>query len=1126
MMKPIVVALALVGISASLCRAEADGQTAARMWEQEVTIPTYRIGEPEKDPIFYSGRSYQGAKGPVYPYPLLDKLSDLKDDRKYQAVFLENPYVQFSILPELGGRVFSGQDRGNGYDFLYRQHVIKPALIGMIGAWISGGIEWDIPHHHRATTFMPVAYRLVENADGSKTVWLGEIERRHRMKWLVGLTLFPDKSYLKTTVKLFNRTPLAHSLLYFANVAVPANAYYQVIFPPGTRYGTQHGKSEFVDWPIGRGVYGGQDRSRVDVSWWKNLPTPVSIFAWNHEDDFFGGYDHGKKAGLAIVADHYVAPGKKFFAWGNGPEGDLWNKLLTDADGPYLELMSGGYSDNQPDYSWIEPGEVKVVEQYFYPIRDLGGIKNANLDAAVNLDVGDRIRFALNTTAEFRNARVVLRAADKVLFERRVTISPAQPFSHELPLPPGAKAEDLRVSLIAAGGKELISYAPAQHASGTMPPRVEPPPAPKDIKTVEELYLAGLRLEQFHSPTREPYPYYEEALRRDPGDYRSNAAMGILACKRALYAEAEKYLAVAVGRASRNYTRPKDGEALYYLGVALRGQGKDKEADDAFLRAAWDVAWLGAANTALAESACRGGEFLHALEFLDRAIAVGAMNTKALGLRIAVLRKLRRSGQAIALAQQLDEIDPLDPWPDHELCLLESPEAANSPLTGIPGHAGQRQIDTLPHVGTLASDVQPYLELAIDYGNCGMYEEATGVLRLAIAASPGKYKVDPMIYYHLGYCRLKQGRRQEADEAFRTAAQMSPDYCFPFCLESIEVLRIAMAHNPRDARAAYYLGNLLYDIQPDAATRSWEQARAIHGKWAAVHRNLGWAYAHAEHDNAKAIASLETAVACDPHDPRLYTELDVLYDAVNADLQKRLTLLERNHDTIAQRDDALLREISLLILLGHYDRALELLGSHHFRLWEGETGVHDVYADALLLRGQQSLKSGNDAAARKDFEAALDYPDRFETAKAGRGQGRLAEIHYFLGLVCEAEGQADQARRHFEQAAAKTAGSPAVRYYQGLAARKLGQDARAARIFDELIRLGQDRMQAADDLDFFAKFGTRQSPAVRKADAHWLTGLGLLGKGQPVEARKQFEAALQARNSHLGARVMLATVRN
>jgi tetratricopeptide (TPR) repeat protein len=1088
--------------------AATEGQVGARMWEQDVTIPTYRTGEPDKDPIFYNGRSYQGAKGPVYPYALLDKLSDEKVDRKYHAVILENPYVQFSILPELGGRVFSGQDRSNGYDFIYRQHVIKPALIGMIGAWISGGIEWDIPHHHRASTFMPVAYRLIENPDGSKTVWLGEIERRERMKWLVGLTIFPDRSYLKATVKLFNRTPLAHSLLYFANVGVPANAGYQVIFPPGTRFGTQHGKSEFIDWPIGHGVYGGLDRSGVDLSWWKNLPTPVSIFAWNHEDDFFGGYDHGKKAGLAIVADHHVAPGKKFFAWGNGPEGEMWSKLLTDADGPYLELMSGGYSDNQPDYSWIEPGEVKVVEQYFYPIRELGGIKNANIDAAVNLDVGDRIRFALNTTSEFRDARVVLQAGDRVLFEKRITISPAQPFVQQLPLPANMKPEDVKVSLIAADGKEIIRYAPAPRASGAKPPRVEPPPAPKEIKTIEELYLAGLRLEQFHNPAREPYPYYEEALRRDPRDYRSNVALGILACKRGLYLEAEKHLAVAVQRVSRNYTRPKDGEALYYLGVALRGQGKAKQSDDAFHEAAWDLAWNGAANVALAESAGRRGDWSKALEFIDRAIAVGTMNTKALSLKTALLRKLKRSEEAVDLAEQALKIDPLDAWAACERRKLRSSATQDAVLSSI-----------------LSSDAQACLELAADYGNCGMYDDAVETLHQIIAVSADKSRIDPMVYYFLGYYCLKKGLEADADAAFQLAERMSPDHCFPFQLESIDVLRTAMARNPRDARAACYLGNLLYDIQPEAAVRAWERARDLDGKWALVHRNLGWAYAHAQHDNAKAIASLEAAVACNSQDPRLYAELDGLYDDVNAEPSKRLALLERNHATVANRDDALLREISLLILLGRYDRALELMQDHHFRLWEGETGVHDVYVGALMLRGQQSLKAGSYAAARKDFQAALEYPERFETAKDRRGQGHWAEIDYFFGVLSEAEGKSSDARRHFEQSVATKAGAPEMRYYQALAARKLGQDAKAAELWDGLIRTGRERLRAAGELDFFAKFGTRQSASVRTADAYWFIGLGLLGKGQTADARKQFEAALQSHASHLGARVMLAATK-
>ena len=246
--------------------------------------------------------------------------------------------------------------------------MIKPALIGMLGAWISGGVEWNVPHHHRASSFMPVDWTTEERADGSKTVWVGEIERRHGLKWRVGMTLHPDRSYLELTVHLVNRSPVAHSFLFWINPAVHANAQYQVIFPPSTEWTVQHGKPEFASWPIARQIYGGVDYTRgVDISWWKNHPSPVSFFAWDSRADFFGGYDHGRQAGVVHVADHHVVPGKKFFEWGNGPTGEMWDTILTDEDGPYLELMAGAFSDNQPDYSWIQPGEVKTWKHYWYP---------------------------------------------------------------------------------------------------------------------------------------------------------------------------------------------------------------------------------------------------------------------------------------------------------------------------------------------------------------------------------------------------------------------------------------------------------------------------------------------------------------------------------------------------------------------------------------------------------------------------------------------------------------------------------------------------------------------------------------------------------------------------------------
>jgi tetratricopeptide (TPR) repeat protein len=1126
------------------------GPSSVQMREEALVIPTYQPGAPDKNPIFFSGRSYQGAKGPVYPYPLFDKLTDVRKDKSYRAVYLENEYVQFCVLPELGGRIFIGLDKTNQYDFFYRQHVIKPALIGMVGAWISGGVEWNIPHHHRASTFMPVDYRLVGNADGSKTVWLGEIELRHRMKWLVGLTLHPGKSYLEATVKLFNRTPLPHSMLYFSNVAVHANPDYQVIFPPSTEFGTQHGKKEFVHWPIGRETYGGLDRRGVDLSWWKNHPTPVSIFAWNYEDDFFGGYDHGKQAGVVHVADHHTVPGKKFFEFSNSEEGRMWDKVLTDQDGPYLELMAGSYSDNQPDYSWVQPYEVKVVKQYWYPIRQLGGIKNANLQAAVNLEVisagaanknsplpragegqGVRARVAVNTP-ERRRGQVRLEAGGKLLFAEDVEISPERPYVKEVPLPAGVKAGDLKVAFISEEGRELIAYRPAPPKGGPMPKPVEPPPPPKEIKTNEELYLAGLRLEQFHSPALEPYPYYEEALRRDPGDSRVNVALAILSCKRGMYAEAEKHLNAAIERITRNYTSPKDGEAFYYLGVALKAQGKYDAADIAFHKAAWSQAWYGPSHFALAENACRKGDFERALKFVDRAVSANALNTKALCLKSTLLRKLHRPHEALALAEKAQGIDPLDYRSGHEAYVTLRDSAAKPPAKktepaspadtefAVRIKKQRRIVAELELVEIMRHSASSYLELAADYGDCGLWDEAIDVLSRYIAAADDKARVHPLVHYHLGYYLEQKGVGQKANEHYRLGAETPPDYCFPFQWESAEVLQHAMKQNPKDAKAPYYLGNLLFDLQPKKAIEAWERSRALRGSFATVHRNLGLAYAQVENDLPKAMASLQKAVACDPRDPRLFAELDAVSEAAGVAPEKRLALLEQNHQIVAERDDALLREIVLHILVGKCDRAIKLL-DHHFHLWEGQTGVHEVYVDAHLLRGQQRFKAGRYAEALKDYAACLEYPDRFETGRARRDGGKTAEIQYLLGTAYDALRDAAKARQHFEQATRSRAGWSDARYYQALAYRELGQEAQATEILYGLVRAGREQLAAPAKVDFFAKFGFQQSDRARKAQGHFLIGLGLLGKGEPMAAIGEFQLAVELDASHLGARTML-----
>ncbi|HAZ36908.1 MAG TPA: DUF5107 domain-containing protein, partial [Clostridiaceae bacterium] len=355
-----------------------DEFTGVKVWEEEVIIPTYQIGEADKNPIFSERRVYQGSSGKVYPYPMIEKVYDEKVDKVYHAVYLENQYIKVMVLPELGGRIQRAYDKTNNYDFVYYNHVIKPALVGLAGPWISGGIEFNWPQHHRPTTFLPVEHKIRENNDGSKTLLLNDTDQMYSTKSIAAITLYPDKSYIEIKGQLYNGTPFPQTFLWWANPAVPANDYTQSVFPPDVHAVMDHGKRDVSKFPIATGVYYKKDYSAgVDISWYKNIPVPTSYMAEHSDYDFVGAYDHNKKAGILHVADHHVSPGKKQWTWGCGDFGEAWRRNLTDGDGPYIELMAGVYTDNQPDFSWLKPFEEKTFKQYFMPYKSVEAVKNA-----------------------------------------------------------------------------------------------------------------------------------------------------------------------------------------------------------------------------------------------------------------------------------------------------------------------------------------------------------------------------------------------------------------------------------------------------------------------------------------------------------------------------------------------------------------------------------------------------------------------------------------------------------------------------------------------------------------------------------------------------------------------------
>jgi tetratricopeptide (TPR) repeat protein len=1090
------------------------GAPQVKAWTDSIVLPAYEVGPPEPNPVFYSGRAYQGAKGPVYPYPLLDKLTDVKRDRSYQILYLENEYVRIGVLPEIGGRIFEAVDKTNGYDFVYRQHVIKPALIGMLGAWISGGVEWNIPHHHRATSFMPVDSVIEEAPDGSAAIWVGEIELRHRMKWIVGLTLRPGSSVLEVTTRILNRTPFAHSMLAFANVAVHANENYQVLFPPSTEIATYHGKNQFSRWPISTEVFNGQDYTKgVDVSWWKSHLQPTSFFAFCAEEDFLGGYDHGRKAGVAFVADHTIVPGKKLWTWGTGSEGKTWERILTDADGPYLELMIGAWSDNQPDYSWLRPGEKREVVQYWYPIRDLGGLKNANKDGACDLIVAaGRTRIALNTTEARKGARAVLRAGDKVLFETKLDIDPAHPFIRDVALPPAVVEASLALALFDADGREIVAYAPKPKRNPQLPPPVTAPAAPKDVKTNEELYLWGQRLEQFHNPSYEPEPYYEEALRRDPADIRVNTAVAVLEIKRGLCSEAERHLRTALARSTYNYTRPREGEVHYYLGLVCRRLGKTAEAEDAFQRAAWDPAWQGPSFFELARMAAAAGEYERALDLAGRSLDTDVPTPRAFDLRAAVLRRLGRLDEADDIAGRALAKDPLDAWARDVKFRIQTDRDRQS----------KEAPESRDRFAALAPNGSPdILEVALDYADCGLWPETASV---AGSRLPGLDEAhgtgDPLAAYLAAYASDRAGSPEKARTLLNLGARMPAARVFPHALEFVDILEWAAKTNPADGHALYYLGNLLFDIQPEKALAAWERARAIDPGLAVLHRNLGLAYARVRNDLHAAVGSLEKAVALNKKDARAHYELDQLYEASGADPLKRLARLERNHAVVAGSDGALAREVGLLVQTGRPEKALEILKSHHFHVWEGGGGIHGLWVEASLGLGRRKLAKRDRGGALAAFTSALDYPENLEVGPPSSGPGS-AKIYFHIALAQKALGRAAAAAEACEKAVAFPAGLNEQAYYAAAALMELGRADEARGRFEDLTRRAQTALGAAPPVDFFEKFGERQSARTRQANLHFLAGLGLLGQGKSAEARSELETAAAMDPGHSEARRFL-----
>ncbi|MBO4475847.1 MAG: DUF5107 domain-containing protein [Bacteroidales bacterium] len=1062
-----------------------------KAYEGKITLPTYLLDPAEQAPIFERDWSYQRAKRSVYPYPLNDNMTRNRQDVTYDCLYLENEYVELCIIPEIGGRLMYAIDKTNGYDIFYHNHVVKPANVGMTGAWISGGVEWNVFHHHRQTSHIPCDWQIVANQDGSKTIWLGETEYRHRMQWAIGVTLHPGKSYMEISGRLMNGTPDSNSILYWSNVSTLVDENYEICLPQSTEFVTFHCKNWFAHWPVTHETFNGMDfyKDGVDASWWKNHYMSNSMFVYDQKADFVGGYDHGRHAGTMLTGNHNIIKGGKFWLWGPNSEWDT--KILTDNSGHYIELMVGAYSDNQPDYNWNFPYETKEFSQYWYGIRDIEGVKAGDRHAAINMDLRENgsVLLGVNATEKMSGLHVSLMRAGQPVFEDVIaSIDPAHPYVKTISVDPSVTEHELTMVLSDRDGNQMLSYNPVvKDPNAPLPPIVERPKKPADITNTEECYLVGLRNLQFHNPFINPADYFLEVLRRDPGDTRANTQMGVWYRKRGEYDMAAGYLRTAIRRQTKDYTRPVDAEAMYNLGLVLKAQGKYDAAMDTLYRATWNYTFNSAANTQLAQMYAQKGDWEMALDRLQEAVAYNGRNFQALDFMGLVLNKLGRTKEAQECFKSVLEADPVNAM---ALCETAS-------ISGF--HKFMRE------------QPESYLELAILYWHNGFKDRA-----LTLLNDINVRVAYPTVKLYLAYLTGE-------DSLYREALELPVGYCAPFRLETIEVLQKASQVCPDSERPHYYLGNLLYNIQPDNAISEWRKCVEMNPRDDLAWRNLGWANWLYTKDYAEASRCYRKAIELNPA-PLYLEECDQAMEALKAPVSERYELLKSHHDTGVKRYYPLAQEVILGTYEGDYDYVLDLLDNCYFPTREGVANFHDNFVDACILAGQKKFRSRDYEGAIALYNKAFEYPENHQVFLVNERATHDAQINYELGLAYEKLGNADKAREHFQLAADQDfnlKGSKDFRYWTGLALLKLGRKGEAKEIFRNMVSEGQSRI-ITEYINFYGAEGTTGATVEGKNSAAYYTqALGELGLGHKLKARKLLRKVQSLKPDHLWANELL-----
>jgi predicted Zn-dependent protease len=901
---------------------------------------TYPFSDPNPIPVLTE------SKYKIYPYHSFDGYTLMPEKQNWKVVKLENDYIEVYILPEIGGKVWGAIEKSTGKEFIYFNDVVKFRNISMRGPWTSGGIEFNLGLiGHTPATASPVDYVTKENADGSVSCIVGNMDLPSRTQWRVEIRLQKDKAYFETIPLWYNPTPVSQSYYCFMTGAA-AVADDLEFFYPGNQ-ALEH-SGEVKPYPVQEGH---------KKSMYKNnaYDSHTSIHVVGDYNDFMGGYYHNSEFGFGHWALYNDMPGRKNWLWALSREGEIWKDLLTDKDGQYMEFQAGRTFNQYAQSSFrspikempFTPGVTDQWKEMWFPVKQIGGLQEVSQMGILNVtQENGKLKVGINALA-FTQAKLTVKSNDKILLNEDKSFKPMEVYTKTIVLADSEPYEVIVEGMDLNRNSENKNLIKRPFATSIA----------ADSTSASQWYQEGIELKENrnYKPAKVSL---KKCLQKDPLFIDAMSALTELFYRNNQLDSALYYANRAL---QLDAYHPA---ANYFAGITYRAQGDLINALETLGWAARSMEFRTAAYSQMAEIELQLENPELAEQYANQSLDFNRYNFNALKVLAILYRQKGENELANKVLANISAIDPLNHFADFERFLLHtSPENLTMFKTGIRNE--------FPY--------QTFLELAIDYQNLGQTKDALLVLENAPAHS--------LIVLWKAFLK---GDPTMLDEIIKT----SPAFVFPYRIETVAVLNWAVARN-NNWKFKYYLGLNYWAINREDEAQKLFRACRQEPDFATFY--LTRANLMKQIDDKQELSDLQTAHQLDPADWRAWNKL-IEYHLNIGDNKTALSLSTEAASKFKGNFNLALQHATAQLNNGLYSDCIKTLENTQIIPFEGSVQGKYVYEQSYLLLAIDLMSDGKYKEAFDKLEKSKEWPENLGVGAPYEPDNRMQD---YLEAICK-----------------------------------------------------------------------------------------------------------------------------